>query len=156
MTNRIILAVTLIFLVVVSWIGCKKDSGPVGPSALPEVIIPTTTKTVSQADFTAQFISISPDSSTFVFRQGGSSIDNLATNDVMVSDKGQGLLRKVISVTKQNGEIILQTTQANGIGQGHPRADLVHPCQHRDALCSAHNRGPSTLGVTDFQARAAD
>jgi formylglycine-generating enzyme required for sulfatase activity len=94
------------------YVGCNKDSSPVTSTDSSDVIIPSTTKVISSTDFANQLLSVSSDSSTFIFKQGVGSIDNLAIDDIMVSNKGSGLLRKISSIDKSNNQITVQTTQA--------------------------------------------
>ncbi len=101
----------VIVAIAFNW-GCKKEASPVQPLPAPDTIIPTSTKPIDSTSFSNQLVSISQDSSTFVFNQGSATIDNLQTNDVLVSNKGLGMLRKVTSVAKSNGKVTVQTAQA--------------------------------------------
>ncbi len=90
--------------------GCKKDDPIESPP--PDTIIADETKHVTSTELSGSLVSISSDSSTLVFRQGTQSIDNLKTNDILVSENGLGILRRITSVSKTNNQITFTTTQA--------------------------------------------
>ncbi len=94
----------------VLWWSCKMASPTAPAEPPPDVIIPSTTKHVSAADL-ASFV-LSEDSTSLVIKAGNSTLDNLRVNDVLVSERGMGLIRMVTSVTHGNGQNTLQTKQA--------------------------------------------
>ncbi|MBI3193941.1 MAG: hypothetical protein HYZ34_05645 [Ignavibacteriae bacterium] len=100
----------LLFIITFIQLGCKND-GPSEPPP-PDIIIPSTTKTVDSTTFAYRLVSISSDSSTFVFNKGSETIDKLQTNDIIVTNKGMGMLRKVTQVSKSNTRDTVWTTQA--------------------------------------------
>ena len=55
---------------------------------------------------------ITKDSTTLVFKQGNPIIDQIKINDVIVSDSGCGLLRKIAKVEHGSDQIKLETVQA--------------------------------------------
>ena len=81
-----------------------------------EPIIPTTTKVADpKARETLQ--SYDPQSGQMRFTAGSGVLDNLAVGEVLASEIGpnapHGYLRKVTSVRRENGEVLLETTQAS-------------------------------------------
>jgi Carboxypeptidase regulatory-like domain len=90
---------------------CKMAS-PTSPKEPSEsdIVIPATTKHVSAADLASHILS--EDSTSLVLTAGNATLDNLSVNDVLVSERGLGLLRKVASVSHGNGQIVVRTTQA--------------------------------------------
>lgn len=88
---------------------CGRRLNPFEPGG--EVIIPSTTKAISAADFNNQLVAVSPDSATFIFREGTKAIDDLQVNDIMVSERGLGALRKISAVTRANGQMTVRTAK---------------------------------------------
>ena len=81
----------------------------------PEPIIPETTEVLTEE--TTQYLSsISPDGVTFTFSQGTPELDDIEPDDVIVGDVSDaatyGFLRKVVSVSSQNGQVIIETESA--------------------------------------------
>ncbi len=89
-------------------LGCREGTGP-GPA----VIIPQTTHVIPPGVLSAQLESVSPDSTTFVLKRGNVQIDSLRSGDVLVSEAGLGILRKVLGTSDSAGYLILRTTQAS-------------------------------------------
>lgn len=92
--------------------GCNKKHHPLEPVTSSEVIIPLTTKGIPAQDFDRQIVSISSDSTTFIFRTGLKVVDNLQPDDIIVSDQGLGVLRRIRTINKANGQITLHTVPA--------------------------------------------
>jgi hypothetical protein len=134
MKNNI--TIIIAFLMTLSFLpGCKNEHNPIVPQNSPDVIIPPTTKILPSSDVSDQLESISSDLTTFVFRSGVAAIDNLSVNDIMVSNNGQGILRKIISVTKNNNKIIIITTQAcleDAIQKG--KLSITHTLSPNDTM----------------------
>ncbi|MFT3896023.1 MAG: hypothetical protein QM730_30780 [Anaerolineales bacterium] len=86
-------------------------SRPVDPN---EVIIPSTTKVMDPASLSS-LESIDPDG-TLHFDQSTPELEALQPGDVLVSDANEvaryGLLKKVIAVHTENGQVIVQTEDA--------------------------------------------
>ena len=93
---------------VLGLLGCREGTAPE-----PAVIIPQSTHVIPASVFAAQLESISPDSTTFVMKRGNALVDGLKSGDVLVSDAGLGILRKVLSTTDSAGYLVLRTTQAS-------------------------------------------
>jgi hypothetical protein len=100
---------TILFVSLLFLIGCKKDP-PSSPETPKDVIIPSTTKVLTATDYQGNLVS--SDSTSITFRQGNASIDNLRPNDILVSSAGVGVLRKVVSVRREGGNVILTTAAA--------------------------------------------
>jgi len=96
-------------------VGCQED-----PDAIISVkndptipIVSSTVKLIDKAKFDSNILSISSDSSTFTFKLGDESIENLETGNILVSDRGMGILRRVRNVQKTSDKIVFQTEQAS-------------------------------------------
>lgn len=103
---------TFIFLLFF-WQGCKEENPVEPPSQNQEIIISSDAKVLSDSLVQESLISISQDSSIFIFSSGNNIIDNLEINDYIVSEKDLGFLRKIISVQKSDNKITLNTLQAS-------------------------------------------
>jgi uncharacterized protein (TIGR02145 family) len=90
--------------------GCKKDTSEEPSSG---IIIPSTTKVITSADWKSGLVSIDSISHTYVFNSSVLSTYNLKTGDVMVSDVGNGCLRKISGITSSGGLVTVTTTQAS-------------------------------------------
>lgn len=55
---------------------------------------------------------LSRSGNTLVFRTGDSLIDNLKAGNVIVTDSGKGLIRRIDKISRSNREVILKTSQA--------------------------------------------
>ncbi|MBM3713525.1 MAG: carboxypeptidase regulatory-like domain-containing protein, partial [Actinobacteria bacterium] len=106
-------------------IGCQED-----PDAIISIkndptipIISSSVKLIDQNKFDANFISISDDSSTFTFKSGDESLENLATGNILVSDKGNGFLKRILNVNKTASQITIQTEQAS-ISEAFEKANI--------------------------------
>lgn len=78
-------------------------------------IVPDTTKILS--DTSTQYLSsISNDGSVYTFSQGTQELDGLAPGDMMVGEANStdpyGFLRKVVSVSNNGGQVIVETQPA--------------------------------------------
>ncbi|MBK6771869.1 MAG: hypothetical protein IPG78_07070 [Ignavibacteria bacterium] len=54
----------------------------------------------------------STDSSLITLRQGVASVNSLANGNVLVTENGSGMIRKINSIQTQNGNVILNTSRA--------------------------------------------
>jgi hypothetical protein len=104
---------TVLLLLLLVLVACQ--SQPTPGSVIREPLIPETTKIPDQATRDALTVF---DTTTGVMRFNASTpvLDNLKPNDVLVSEPATaapyGFLRKVTSVRKEGGEVIVETTQA--------------------------------------------
>jgi hypothetical protein len=92
--------------------GCKKDNPVEPPPQNPDVIISPDAKVLSDSLVSETIISISQDSSIFVFSSANPTIGNLKVGNFIVSDNELGFLRKIVSIQNQQGQISIGTTQA--------------------------------------------
>jgi hypothetical protein len=80
------------------------------PVSQPEAIITPNTKIISK-DVLGKNL-VAKDSTSLIFKQGNPTIDQLKINDVVVSDSGNGLLRKIVKVENISDQIRLETVKA--------------------------------------------
>lgn len=116
----LILLITSVSIIIL-FQSCSEDN-PAEPSNGQEVIIPVTTKSVDSTDYTSNLVSISSDSLTFTFQSGFTTKYNPAVNDVLVIEKGSGLLRKITNIQTSGNETVITTKQAtltDAIEQGN-------------------------------------
>ena len=93
---------------VLALLGCGEGTAPE-----PAVIIPQTTHVIPASVFAAQLESISPDSTTFVMKRGNALVDGLRSGDLLVSEAGLGILRKILGTSDSAGHLVLRTTQGS-------------------------------------------
>ncbi len=112
--------------------GC--GSGPTTPDPAntddTAVIIPATTK-VASADARTALVSYDAESGQLRFTQAPAQITALQAGDVLVSEPSaaapSGYLRKVVTVSRDGADTVLDTTQANltdAVSQGELTADF--------------------------------
>lgn len=104
--------ILLLVIIFILFSSCKKDDNPVtsgNNSTNPNVIIPPTTKVISNSEYVNNIISVSGDSLQFVFNSGVNVIDNLDSTSVAIMQVGEGILRKVDSVRKNNNTTSVYT-----------------------------------------------
>jgi uncharacterized protein (TIGR02145 family) len=89
-------------------LSCQKEEEPED-----QVKIPSTTKVISASDWSANIVSVDSSNYTYTFNSGISDLYDLQVGDILVSGVGNGCLRKVSSVTTQNGQVIITTAFAS-------------------------------------------
>jgi len=108
---KFVIALSIIALVVT---GCSGGGG--GGSDNQEVII-SPNAVVLEDDTTQGLTSVSSDNSTLTFDSSTSTLEALEQDDVIifgVTDKTPyGLLRKVTSITQEENQVVVETTQAS-------------------------------------------
>lgn len=109
-TPPLLFLATLI-LIFVFFQSCKEEENPVVPDPEPDIIIPATTKVISQTDFNSLFIGFSSDSTQLIFNPTVNTTYNPKPNDIIYIPTETGLLRKVISTAIVNNQLIINTTQ---------------------------------------------
>lgn len=109
------LSLLLLITLPLIFISCKED-----PDAIVSVkndpnvaIISKSARYIDSTMFNANIISISPDNSIITFKATEETIANLTAGQILVTEKGMGLLRKIISVQRNDDEITLITEQAS-------------------------------------------
>ena len=100
--------------IAVLFIGCEEEKSPVEPDPTPnEVIIPQTTKPISQSDFNSYFTSISIDSTEITFNSSITSNYNFQLNDIIVIENEEGILGKIKGIQATGNTVILTIEQAS-------------------------------------------
>jgi len=89
---------------------CKKDEDKKPDD---EVIIPETTRVITEDKWDYYFISADSTDWTLTMDPGITLAEGVEVGDVLVVPKGQGLLRKVTGIQSSNGVIILTTEFAS-------------------------------------------
>jgi hypothetical protein len=104
------------------WAGCEASNGAtctvtmdsdrtvLATFASEEVVIAPTTRVLDDATMS---LLRRVEGDTYYFDASASAVASLQPGDVMVSGYGEGLLRKVVSVTRGPGEIVVQTEAAS-------------------------------------------
>ncbi|HKK42765.1 MAG TPA: hypothetical protein VJ963_10180, partial [Bacteroidales bacterium] len=85
---------------------CKKDETS---STSDGIVIAKEVKVVSNETWNNQFISLDSSNYTITFSKDITSTQQIRSGDIIVSSAGEGLLRKVKSVSTTNNEIKVQT-----------------------------------------------
>ncbi|MCF8227879.1 MAG: hypothetical protein K9G58_11585 [Bacteroidales bacterium] len=98
------LSISLIFS------SCKKEGDEVPEE--PEVIIPETTKVISEESWQENIIAVDSLDWTLRFEESIGQEYDLEAGDIIISAEGEGLLRKITSIEKDGDKLIIETTQA--------------------------------------------
>lgn len=106
MKNRILITVIFSFLFIVS---CDEEK-PVEPTPTQETIIADNTEQVDSNSFKTGLVSI--DSAQIVYSSSNSFTQSLVVEGFIVSDYGEGILRKVESIQTQGSQVVVGTRQA--------------------------------------------
>ena len=107
MKNSLILVISLsIFL-----IGCKKNDLP-APSPT-DIVIAKEVKVISNQIWNDNIISMDSTYFTIKFKKGITSTLQFKTGDIIINSVGEGLLRRVTSVSTVNNTIIIETGSAS-------------------------------------------
>jgi len=89
--------------------GCKKDKEMSDPEQ--KVVIAENTKVIDQTNWQSSFVSVDSATYTYTFNSNINNM-NLKVGDIMVSTDGEGLLRKVKTITTVGSQVKIQTEQA--------------------------------------------
>ncbi|MGC1374883.1 MAG: FHA domain-containing protein, partial [Anaerolineales bacterium] len=80
------------------------------------IVIPPTTKTLS-AGTVNNLSSVSPDGNIYTFSQTTAELDKVSIGDIIVSDvtdkAPNGFLKRVKNITRNNGQVVVETDQAS-------------------------------------------
>ena len=110
----LVLAAMLILIIAVASGGKPQTRNPIGSPPIPAVI-PETTKVLSQQSLDS-LDNISADGAAYIFTQISTDLVDLKPGDVMVGSISNktpnGFVRKVISTTQANSQIVVQTSDA--------------------------------------------
>jgi PKD repeat protein len=88
--------------------GCRKDADEEEPPQ-EETVIPETTKVIANDTWEDNFTGIDSSSYTLYFKKDLLTETPLKAGDVIVSTEGYGLLRKVKSISQENGKVKVET-----------------------------------------------
>ncbi|NOX85552.1 MAG: PKD domain-containing protein [Chlorobi bacterium] len=104
--------VLILVILLVSQNGCRKDKDEVKPENPPANEFPETTKLISDQKWDENIISVDSSSWTLTFNSSITKDYDLKVGDVLFTSKGQGLLRKITNIKKEDGNLVIQTVQA--------------------------------------------
>lgn len=112
--------ILFLFLLVLMIIpgSCRKDH-----DNNPEPTVPETTKVITDQDWNDNIISIDSSTWTLTFKPAIRQKYDLAPGDILISSKGQGLLRKVSTVIEEFGNVVV-TTEEGTIVEALPEGRL--------------------------------
>lgn len=105
-----LLPILLIFSLVFAT--CKKDKVEDSPPKIGDVVIPKEVKVIDSQTWNKNYISLDSVSKTITFSKDISSSQPMKTGDIVVSSAGEGLLRKVKSISTVGNSITVQTESA--------------------------------------------
>lgn len=108
---RVLLAAILVLLVVCQS-GCKKDKDETVPETPSTYDIPETTKLISDQKWDEYIVSLDSSSWTITFKSSIKNDYDLITGDILFISKGQGQLRKILSINEEGSELVITTIQA--------------------------------------------
>gem|GEM_PF-1991651 len=75
------------------------------------IVLGPSTKVLT-GDTNSKFLSVSPDSVTYYYDISAAQLAGLSSGDIMLSSQGNGLLKKIVSISATSTEYIVQTTTA--------------------------------------------
>ena len=99
-------------LVVITQQACKKEDQSSPPNE-DEVSIPETTKVIDQNTWSNNFVSIDSSDYTIIFKKEITNTTPIDVGDIIVSQDGNGLLRKVTGIENSGGNIVVKTSFAS-------------------------------------------
>jgi N-acetylneuraminic acid mutarotase len=112
MKNPHLLSLTVLSLsLAILFSSCKKEQPVAPPPPEPDVKVSPNARPIDST-VSQQLLSISSDGYTFTFSSGATSILSLRPNDIVIMQRDQGYLRKVISVEQTANNIVVQTGDA--------------------------------------------
>ena len=136
MKSNQIYILSLLILISFTFNSCKKDD-----VSTPEdgIILSSNTVIIENNDWESNIINIDPTDYTFTFSKGILNNYNLATGDIMVSQKDGGYLRKVTAVYDDGANIIVKTdfasvTDAFEQGEGKIENQYLTPDFESDSM----------------------
>jgi uncharacterized protein (TIGR02145 family) len=91
---------------------CKKSDDTPNPP-VPDVIIPESTRVIEAATWDNYFLSADSADWSLTMDPGITLVEGIAVGDVIVVNKGQGLLRRVTAIQPDNGTVVLTTEFAS-------------------------------------------
>jgi len=115
MKTKTYFIITLIFslsLVVITQQACKKEDQSSPPNE-DEVSIPETTKVIDQNTWNSNFISLDSTDYTITFKKEITNTTPIDVGDIIVSQDGNGLLRKVTGIENSGENIVVKTSFAS-------------------------------------------
>ncbi|MCA9733813.1 PKD domain-containing protein, partial [candidate division KSB1 bacterium] len=108
---RIYTFILCVFLLVFLF-SCDKKTNPTTPEIQEDTVIPETTKPIAADDWQANLITTSEDGFIFYLNADFSKKNQFSPGDIIVSDYGEGFLRKIISVNTTSEVVALITENA--------------------------------------------
>ena len=106
---RLIIAIALTSSLAMFLSSCSKEQiGDEGKAKVPK-----TTKILEESDVTSALINIDSTNFTMTFVSGNKAIEKLEIGDIIISSKGEGILRKVANKRTENGNIVVTTEPAS-------------------------------------------
>lgn len=88
---------------------CKKEEEE---PAEPETIIPETTKVIPDDSWQDNLVGVDSTDWTLTFNESLGQEYGLETGNILVTDKGEGLLRRITSIENEGNTVVIETTQA--------------------------------------------
>ncbi len=95
------------------WVKVNQNGKIILNSDSVQSFIPENTLVIDDSTYTSNLISISPDSTQFTFMSSMDSVVKFKVDDIFVSTDGEGMLRKVTNVERNNDQIVVSTTDAS-------------------------------------------
>ena len=102
----------LLSLLLVTQQACKKEDQSSPPNE-DEVSIPETTKVIDQNTWNSNFIGLDSTDYTITFKKEITNTTPIYVGDIIVSQDGNGLLRKVTGIENSGGNIVVKTSFAS-------------------------------------------
>ena len=149
-TISVLVSVLLLTIILLFTPGCRKDEEDDNPPPPEnEIVIPETTKVISNKTWDNNLTGIDSSDFTLYFKKDLTDETSLKVGDVIISTKGNGLLRKIKSISEDGDKIKIETEPAaltDAIQQGSFSVDIKLTS---DKIKSTHLREGVTIKKFD-------
>lgn len=116
--------VAIAILFIIQSPGCKKTDDESPPAnEEPEIIVAENTKVILEEDWEANIVSIDTGDYTITFHAAINDTYDLSVDDIVISSKDKGLIRRITSITEANGLLEVETIQAH-LAEAIPKGNL--------------------------------
>ena len=98
-----------ISVLIIIFYSCEDKKPTESPDDPKETIIPKSTKIIDIDEATDHFLSVSDDSTTFIFNSDILSTTDLNENDIMILNHGEGFIKKITEINNANNQVVVKS-----------------------------------------------
>jgi len=103
-------SILLLFLIVLVNLMCRKDDGLINPE---EIIISEEVNIIPEQVWDSYFVSYDSIAHKIVFKNEILDDHNIKLGEIIISDQGEGMLRKVSNIQTSSNEVVISTSVAS-------------------------------------------